>query len=474
MSGKRYTMKILLVEDDCPTASALADTLTSYQYGVDLATDGEMGLQLAESFEYDLLLLDVMLPKLDGISLCRQLRAEGYQMPILMLTAKDTSSDRVLGLEAGADDYVVKPFDSPELIARIRALLRRGKGMPSSVITWENVSFDSTNSEVTCNEKPLHLTPKEYCLLELFLLNPKRLFSRSAILSRLWDFAESPGEETVSSHIYSLRQKFKAAGASDMIETVHGLGYRLKAPSNPKETVNSLAHSQQNKHVISSRRWRALETAKRVGEKFKHQFLEQVEVLEKAAQALNCSGKLTPSQQQQAEQTAHKLAGSLGIFGLWQGSALAREIEELLQKSETLVTSQVHLIASQVRSLRQTLNNSSETTSPDPENYVPILLIVNNNLLLIEQVKLKAIALGMRVEVATDITVVRNARADLILFNFDFSKDPQSGLIFFTELTDLLSKMPVLFFPGEDSLVQPESMMQIIGCLGEMRSNTKE
>ncbi|HBE21807.1 MAG TPA: transcriptional regulator [Cyanobacteria bacterium UBA11149] len=468
-------MKILLVEDDCPTASALADTLAAYQYGVDLATDGEMGLNLAESFEYDLVLLDIILPKLDGISLCRQLRAEGYQMPILMLTAKDTSSDRVLGLEAGADDYLVKPFDLSELIARIRALLRRGKGLSSPVITWENVSFDSTNSEVTCDRKPLHLTPKEYCLLELFLLNPKRIFSRSSILDRLWDFAESPGEETVSSHIYSLRQKFKAAGASDMIETVHGLGYRLKAPS----TINT--DSPPKKQVNSSRRWRALETAKRVGEKFKHQFLEQVEVLEKAANLLKCPGKLTPYQQQKAEQTAHKLAGSLGIFGLWQGSALAREIEELLQKSETLVASQVHLMASHVRSLRQSLDNASLTTSPEAKDPVPLLLIVNNNLSAIEQVKVTALSLGMRVEVARDMTILMDgiskqegfAIADIIIFNVDFSNPPQSEPKLFTELTDILFRIPVIFVPEKESLFASELMVQIISYLGKMRSNIK-
>ena len=199
-------MKILLIEDDQPTGSILTELLTTQHYTVNPATDGQAGLELAREFAYDLILLDVTLPKMDGLRVCRQLRAEGYQRPILLLTAKASSSDRVIGLDAGANDYVVKPFDPPELLARVRALLRQNAAT-ASILTWENVQFDTANSEVTCNGQTLRLTHKEYCLLELFLLNPKRIFSRSAILDRLWDFAEPPGEETVSTHVKCLRVK---------------------------------------------------------------------------------------------------------------------------------------------------------------------------------------------------------------------------------------------------------------------------
>lgn len=222
-------MKILLVEDDNRIADALAEALTDQYYIVDIALDGQAGWEFVEVFPYDLIVLDVMLPKLDGISLCQKLRKKGYSMPILMLTAKDTSTDKVMGLDAGADDYVVKPFDLREFMARIRALLRRGNAILPPVLSWENLRLDPSNCEVTYKGKLLHLTPKEYRILELFLRHSHRVFNRSEIIEHLWSFDELPGEETVKVHIRSLRQKLKLAGAAaDVIETVYGLGYRLK------------------------------------------------------------------------------------------------------------------------------------------------------------------------------------------------------------------------------------------------------
>ncbi len=222
-------MKILLVEDDDRIAEALAEDLTEQHYVVDVASDGQAGLELVEVFTYDLLLLDVMLPKLSGISLCERLRGGGYTMPILLLTARDTSEDKVMGLDAGADDYVVKPFDLQELGARIRALLRRGSSTSPPVLEWGALSLDPGTCEVTYEGQLLNLTPKEYCLLELFLRHGRRVFSRSAIVEQLWSFESPPEEETVKAHIKGLRQKLKLVGAPvDFIETVYGLGYRLK------------------------------------------------------------------------------------------------------------------------------------------------------------------------------------------------------------------------------------------------------
>lgn len=222
-------MRILLVEDDEPIAQALVATLNEQNYVVDVATDGQVGLELIEAFAYDLILLDLMLPKLDGISLCRKLRSSGYQMPILLLTAKDSTEDKVKGLDAGADDYMVKPFDLPELTARIRALLRRGNAPLPPVLEWGQLQLNPSTCEVTYDSKPVSLTPTEYRLLELFLRNSTRVYSRSAILEHLWSFDEPPAEDTIRAHIKGLRQKLKSAGASaDLIETVYGLGYRLK------------------------------------------------------------------------------------------------------------------------------------------------------------------------------------------------------------------------------------------------------
>lgn len=228
-------MRILLVEDDESIAEVLKAALTSQHYLVELATDGEVGWQLAEAFDYDLILLDLMLPKLDGISFCRQRRAKGDRTPILLLTGQDTSTNKVMGLDAGADDYIVKPFDLHELLARIRAVLRRGSSTPTLVLEWENLCLNPSNCEVTYNGQLLHLTSKEYALLELFLRNTHRIFSQSALLDHLWSFEEPPSENAVRAHIKSLRQKLKKVGAAaDLIETVYGLGYRLK-PIKPRE-----------------------------------------------------------------------------------------------------------------------------------------------------------------------------------------------------------------------------------------------
>jgi DNA-binding response OmpR family regulator len=230
-------MRILLVEDDVHLAEALEEVLTDQLYAVDVVTDGEAAWEQVKTIEYDLLLLDVMLPKLDGISLCHRLRSHGYSRPILLITARDTSTDKVKGLDAGADDYIVKPIDLPELLARIRAGLRRGSVSASPVLEWGSLQLDPSTYEVTYMEQPLRLTPKEYSILELFIRNGRRVLSRSAILEHIWSLEEPPEEETVKAHIKSLRQKLKKAGASpDLIETVHSVGYRLKQLS--REKVN--------------------------------------------------------------------------------------------------------------------------------------------------------------------------------------------------------------------------------------------
>ncbi|EAZ89716.1 response regulator transcription factor [Crocosphaera chwakensis] len=222
-------MRILLVEDDERIANVLAASLTEQRYTVDMAGDGEKGWEFIEAFSYDLILLDVMLPKLNGIGLCQRIRQSGCSIPVLMLTAKDTSEDKVTGLDVGADDYVVKPFDVPELLARIRALLRRGNVAPNPILEWQQLRLDPSSYEVTYSDQILHLTPKEYGLLELFLRNENLVLSRSAILDNLWSFEDPPSEEAVKVHIKDLRKKLRKVGAPpDFIETVYGVGYRLK------------------------------------------------------------------------------------------------------------------------------------------------------------------------------------------------------------------------------------------------------
>ncbi|MBD2016356.1 response regulator transcription factor [Microcoleus sp. FACHB-53] len=222
-------MKVLLVEDDELLAGVVAEFLTDHLHVVEVVTDGESAWNQISALEYDLILLDVMLPKLDGIRLCQRLRSHGYSVPVLMITARDTSTDKVLGLDAGADDYMVKPLDFPELLARIRALLRRGSSVSSPILEWGELHLDPATYEVSYQDNTLRLTPKEYKLLELLLRNGRRILSRNTIIERLWSFENPPEEGTVKTHIKSLRKKLKIVGApTNLIETVHGIGYRLK------------------------------------------------------------------------------------------------------------------------------------------------------------------------------------------------------------------------------------------------------
>ena len=221
-------MRILIVEDDDRIARPLAEDLRHQNHAVDIASDGVMGWEYAEISDYDLILLDWMLPKLDGIQLCKRLRLQGSQALILMLTARDTTTDKVAGLDAGADDYLVKPFELEELAARIRALSRRSPDTKGTILTHGLLQMNLGDRTVSYNSKNVSLTPKEYMILECFLHKPNQVFPRSALLNKLWELDRSVGENTIKTHITNVRQKLKVAGCTgDVIETVYGVGYRL-------------------------------------------------------------------------------------------------------------------------------------------------------------------------------------------------------------------------------------------------------
>ena len=223
-------MKILVLEDDEHLSAILTTALKERHHVVEAAADGVTGWNLLEACPYDLILLDVRLPNLDGVRFCQRLRDRHYRTPVLMLTSLDTSEDKVLGLDSGADDYVVKLFDLPELMARIRAMLRRG-GSVAPILQWGSIQLDPSSTDVSYKGKPVKLTPKEFSLLELLLRNSRQVFSRSDILDRLWTFEDPPNEDAVKALVKRLRQKLVRAGARpDASETVYGLGYRLKAP----------------------------------------------------------------------------------------------------------------------------------------------------------------------------------------------------------------------------------------------------
>lgn len=220
-------MKVLIVEDDIRIAKPLLEELQHQRFVVNVAADGEQAWEMHLSEPYDLILLDLMLPKLSGIDLCRRLRETGFAGSILMLTAMGEKQDRILGLDCGADDYVVKPFDLDELNARIRALLRRGTAS-SVTLTAGKLLVDTRACTVTYDGRNVPITATEYRILLNFLRNPGTTFSKHDLIERLWAFDETPSDAVIKTHIKSLRQKMLSAGCdADLISTVYGFGYKL-------------------------------------------------------------------------------------------------------------------------------------------------------------------------------------------------------------------------------------------------------
>ena len=222
-------MRALLVEDDGEIARQIADILRKERFEVKVSRDGEAGLQEALSRSYGLVVLDVMLPKLDGWSVCDEIRQAGITTPILMLTARDSVDDRVKGLEGGADDYLAKPFDSRELTARVRALLRRDAVHRTGKIEIQDLSIDTHAKTVTRKGEEIRLTPREFSLLVALARNEGRILTREVILENVWNNEESL-DNTVNFHITSLRKKVDSDPDNKLIHTVHGFGYTLRRP----------------------------------------------------------------------------------------------------------------------------------------------------------------------------------------------------------------------------------------------------
>jgi two-component system OmpR family response regulator len=222
-------MRILVVEDETRMAALLKRGLEEEGHTVDVATTGTDGLYYASEYEYDAVVLDAMLPEMDGFEVCRQMRAGSRWAPVLMLTARDAVSDRVRGLDAGADDYLVKPFAFAELAARLRALLRRGAAERPTALTVGDLVLDPAARTVTRGETPIDLTAKEFALLELLMRNQGQVLSRSRILDHVWDFAYDAASNVVDQYVAYLRRKIDKPFGRDDLETVRGAGYRLRA-----------------------------------------------------------------------------------------------------------------------------------------------------------------------------------------------------------------------------------------------------
>ena len=476
-------MKILVVEDDPVVADALRVTLGDRNYAVEVAEDGQAGLEFIEAFDYDLLLLDAILPKLDGVSLCRYVRSRGYMMPILLLTSKDGKHDRAIGLDAGADDYVAKPFDPEELSARIRALLRRGNDRMQPVLTWNQLTLDPRNYEVTYQDRLLSLTPKEYALLELFLRYRRRLFSCGAILEHLWTFEDTPSEEAVRTHIKGLRHKLKAAGApADFIETVYGIGYRLKlgdldapllAPHQQQLRMGAVRGSDCQQDdvapvvvsqppVVDD----SLQFLTEIWNRHHDRMLERVAAIERLVIA-SAQGEIEPAVCQEAWHCAHTLAGALGTFGLMLGSQVAKELEILLKENPELTPAHIALVQSGIVQLHREI--ASKVPAPEPPAPIPApilapwLLAISQDRELVSA--LQSTPSNFETIVATELTPSQLDRSpQAIILDLDCFPRIAAGLSALSELERDYPQLPVLVLSRShprQSIAPPRQMSAV-------------
>ena len=227
------TMRILVVEDEPKMAHLLDRALTEAGHRVEGASTGEDGVALASTATFDAVLLDVMLPDIDGFEVCRRLRRTGVWAPVLMLTARDAVDDRVAGLDAGADDYLAKPFSLDELLARIRAVARRGAGERPTVLAVGDLTLDPATKRVHRAGEEVELSARETALLEVFMRNPDQVLSRDQLLDHVWDSAHESRSNVVDVYVRYLREKIDRPFARSSLRTVRGLGYRLSAVDGP-------------------------------------------------------------------------------------------------------------------------------------------------------------------------------------------------------------------------------------------------
>lgn len=382
-------MKILLVEDDETLIDLLTKTLAERSYVIDVAIDGEQGWIYGSTYTYDLIILDWSLPKLDGINLCQRFRSHGCNTPIILLTSRHGSQNKIRGLDAGADDYICKPFDVEELAARIRALLRRLNCDFLPILSWGDLQLDPCSCQVTFSGKILTLATKEYRLLELFLRHSQEVVSIEDIIESLWSSMEYPTGATVRSHIRRLRQKLKLAGLpEDIIVTVRGQGYCLKPlPQNNKLKIDSVSSDRVvpksistkagviTNHQPTNKASQHLAALTTIWKKHQPKRQQQLATIDKAILSLQ-GGNLELSDRLSAIVASHSLAGNLGQFGLYQGSQLAQELEHLLQNDPSQEQWQE-------LSIKLTILRDEIATERDISEYISQKISANSPLLLI-------------------------------------------------------------------------------------------
>ena len=441
-------MRILVVDDDDILVDLLSRSLANQNHVIDVAEDGEVGWEYVQTIEYDLILLDVDLPILDGVSLCEKIRSESYKVPILLMTAKDASQDRIRGLDAGADDYLTKPLDLGELNARIRALSRRGEVIPTAVLEVNGLTLDPTSCQVSYQQKLIKLTAKEYSLLELFMRNPSRVFSRSQILDRIWTFDDPPLEDSVKAHIKGLRKKLKKAGIIGWIENVYGIGYRLNAPM-----VNSTQSLERNQPVSSSVEQEFNQKMEQMWLQYQDKMAERMKVLQNAVTKLQ-NQELSSDLHYEAERAAHKLAGVLGMFDRETGTAIAKAIETLLENNPVLDSLQQEKFISLVTDLDSLLALNTTLTTDSTTETAKLLLISQDTQLAQELPRLgKSQELGWHQidSIKKAKTWLQSNSPYLVAIDTETTSQASEYLSLIAELTSRTPAIPTLVLSATDS-----------------------
>lgn len=221
-------MRLLIAEDELDLAEALTVFFQKNHFSVDAVNDGADAYEYASSGEYDAIILDIMMPKMNGIDVLRRLRAEGIKTPVMMLTAKGMKDDRITGFNAGADDYLPKPFEPDELICRVRAMLRRGENYRPSALSFGDLSLDPSNGLLSCADRSVRLSGREYQVMELFMRSPNVVFSADKIMERVWGWDSDAEINVIWVHISNLRKKLRSIGSEITVRAVRGLGYALE------------------------------------------------------------------------------------------------------------------------------------------------------------------------------------------------------------------------------------------------------
>ena len=461
-------MKILCVEDDQGLAELLQVILVQQHYQFEVATDGMMAWDLVETYPYDLILLDLVLPGLDGIRFCQKLRGNNSPVPnpnrdtpILLMTALDEVTNKVMGLDAGADDYVVKPFIVEELLARIRALLRRNKVMRSPILTYDDLALNPNSCQVTYKMNPVPLTSKEYQLLELFLRNPDQIFNPTRLLDRLWTADECPSEGAIRSHIKSLRKKLKQMGSKDIVETIYKLGYRLKRREEKEDFPQATTDS-----TISSIPATVAPGLGEVWLECRQSYVARLTIIKDVTRYLE-ENRLTSVQQQEAEIEAHTLTGSLGSFGLEEASAIARQIQQVLKQKKKLGLADLEKLKQLLPLLEHHLEHSKTTDLP-PLPIVfpytsfgtshPFLLIIDDDAIFAKALAEEARTWGFEVEIANNLeqsqTILNSRFPQVVIIDLNFSDDNEKGVGFLAAINRQNPTLPIVILTVEDNFAK--------------------